>query len=275
MKIPVEFQDLLPISFASLSCFDEKDDKIKAHNWKESGNKQFSLGAFEDSAHNYSKSIELDPTVAATFNNRAAARIKIYLKSKSNIDKNLLELAIEDCNKAIALDGNYAKAFVRRAQAERLLGRLVEALDTCDMCEERGVPMSLFRSHLQAEILASSIQTLGLSVIQNDQEREIVRLLLRRSGVEVGEGEIENIPPAHVHPRAITHEAKDVDASDLFPTSGLKKSSFMSSLNKLNKKTAPKAKAKPKSAVYSGLNSTSIAKNSGNCALCSICIMFF
>ena len=63
---------------------------------------------FKEAITYYTKSIEYDGTLAASYCNRALA----YLKLKE-YDK-----VITDCNIAISLDPNYLKAYHRRGKAK-------------------------------------------------------------------------------------------------------------------------------------------------------------
>jgi len=68
-------------------------------SYKEKGNKNYMSGDYKQAIENYTKAIELDPSQAVFYSNRAAAYIEI----------DELEKAIEDADKAISLDANYQK----------------------------------------------------------------------------------------------------------------------------------------------------------------------
>jgi len=77
---------------------------------KEKGNAAFKAGNNQEAVNQYTNGIDLDPhnkTLSSTlFANRAAA----YMKLKKFTE------ALADCNKAIALNENYAKAYLRRGE---------------------------------------------------------------------------------------------------------------------------------------------------------------
>lgn len=77
---------------------------------KEEGNKEFRGGNFHEAYKKYTEALEIDP-------NNKFTNSKLYCNRAtvcSKIGKN--EQAIEDCTKAIELDENYLKAYMRRAK---------------------------------------------------------------------------------------------------------------------------------------------------------------
>ena len=64
------------------------------------------------------KAIELDPTKAAPYKNRAGAYN----------GKGQYGLAIVDCDKALEIDPNYAKAYKNRGLAYKAMGKITEAI---------------------------------------------------------------------------------------------------------------------------------------------------
>ncbi|MEE6478219.1 hypothetical protein FKM82_011786 [Ascaphus truei] len=90
---------------------------------KEEGNKLFKKGDYVDAEAVYSQALRTCPAFyqkdrSILFSNRAAARIKQ--------DKN--EFALKDCGKAIALNPNYVRALLRRAELYEKTDKLDEAL---------------------------------------------------------------------------------------------------------------------------------------------------
>lgn len=88
---------------------------------KEKGNAAFKSGDNQGAVTHYTVGIDLDPynkTISSTlYANRAAA----YLKLKKYTE------SLADCNKAIALNDSYAKAYLRRGEARMELGDYEDA----------------------------------------------------------------------------------------------------------------------------------------------------
>jgi len=96
----------------------------KAVAVKNKGNKLFKLGKFDAAIENYSRAIELCPPensqeLSTFYQNRAAA-----YENLKNYDR-----IIEDCSRALELNGKYVKALTRRAKAYEQQKRLVDCLD--------------------------------------------------------------------------------------------------------------------------------------------------
>ncbi len=83
------------------------DSKTEAQKFKNIGNELLKTTDFEGAIENYTKAIELNPTVEIYFSNRAQAHIKMENYG----------LAISDSTKSIELNPKYTKAYYRRAVA--------------------------------------------------------------------------------------------------------------------------------------------------------------
>jgi len=83
---------------------------------KQKGNDAFKSGDYSKAIQYYTEGIEQDPknrnVVSTLYANRAAA----YMKAKKFQD------ALSDCNKAIELNDQYAKAYLRRGEIKMELG---------------------------------------------------------------------------------------------------------------------------------------------------------
>ena len=90
-----------------------------ADSFKEIGNSAFNLRDFDRAVSSYSKGLELDPTHAILYSNRAAAYI----------EKHRYEEALSDAEKSISINPGYIKAYHRKATSLLELGRAQEALD--------------------------------------------------------------------------------------------------------------------------------------------------
>ncbi|XP_038596894.1 RNA polymerase II-associated protein 3 [Tachyglossus aculeatus] len=104
------------------SASDSEEDGIhidpeKALAEKEKGNTFFKQGKYDDAIECYTKGMDADPYNPVLPTNRASAffRMKKYAVAES------------DCNLAIALNRNYAKAYVRRGAARFALQKFSDA----------------------------------------------------------------------------------------------------------------------------------------------------
>ncbi|XP_047463410.1 tetratricopeptide repeat protein 1 [Mugil cephalus] len=91
---------------------------------KETGNSHFKAGDWTEAERSYTEALVLCPVGfsrdrAVLFSNRAAARLHLDLKDQ----------AISDCSRAIELDANYLRAWLRRAELYEQTEKLDEALE--------------------------------------------------------------------------------------------------------------------------------------------------
>ncbi|KJE91460.1 type 5 protein serine/threonine phosphatase isoform [Capsaspora owczarzaki ATCC 30864] len=93
-------------------------DQKQADKLKDEGNAAFKDGKWQLAIEKYSAAIDLNPTLAPYFANRAFANIKAENYG----------YAIADATKAIALDSQFVKAYYRRATANMALGRFKDSL---------------------------------------------------------------------------------------------------------------------------------------------------
>uniref|UniRef100_A0AAX7T4D9 Tetratricopeptide repeat protein 1 n=1 Tax=Astatotilapia calliptera TaxID=8154 RepID=A0AAX7T4D9_ASTCA len=99
---------------------------------KEAGNAHFKRGDWAEAGRNYTDALSVCPICfsrerAVLFSNRAAARLHLDLK----------EQAISDCSRAIALDPDYLRALLRRAELYEQTEKLDEALEDYQKVLER------------------------------------------------------------------------------------------------------------------------------------------
>jgi len=85
--------------------------KRRAEEEKVKGNEALRSQDYKEAIQYYSKAIEYDPTLAASYTNRAF----VFLKLKE------YQKCIGDCNVALQLNDKYAKAYHRRAKASLAL----------------------------------------------------------------------------------------------------------------------------------------------------------
>eukprot|EP01102_Stenamoeba_stenopodia_P003771 TRINITY_DN13913_c0_g1_i1.p1 TRINITY_DN13913_c0_g1~~TRINITY_DN13913_c0_g1_i1.p1 ORF type:complete len:499 (-),score=136.49 TRINITY_DN13913_c0_g1_i1:9-1505(-) len=110
---------------------------------KKEGNDAFGSGNYEEAYRLYTKALEIDPTNetlnATLYCNRAAAGIKL---------KKLTE-SLEDCNKALALDEQYVKAYIRRAKIYMDLEQYEEAVRDYEKLNQMDPNNSEYRQSLR------------------------------------------------------------------------------------------------------------------------------
>ena len=91
-----------------------------AKEWKDKGNLLVQEQKFAEALECYSKAIELDSNDPILYSNRSL----MY----SNLNE--FDLALIDADKAIEINPNYSKGYLRRGKALEGLGRFEEALNT-------------------------------------------------------------------------------------------------------------------------------------------------
>ncbi|XP_067283059.1 RNA polymerase II-associated protein 3 [Pseudorasbora parva] len=96
-----------------------QEDRDLALTEKEKGNQFFKDGRFDSAIECYTRAMDADPHSPVLPTNRAACffRLKKFAVAES------------DCHLAIALDGKYTKAYIRRAAARAALKKHQEALE--------------------------------------------------------------------------------------------------------------------------------------------------
>ncbi|ORZ39585.1 hypothetical protein BCR44DRAFT_159291 [Catenaria anguillulae PL171] len=100
------------------SKLNPKQKEELAQKLKNQGNDLYKAGKFAEAVSYYTRAIEMQPTSAVYWCNRAACYANLNEPNK----------VIEDCTKALELDATYVKALHRRAIAFEQLNKLREAL---------------------------------------------------------------------------------------------------------------------------------------------------
>ncbi|EMP24138.1 Small glutamine-rich tetratricopeptide repeat-containing protein alpha, partial [Chelonia mydas] len=95
-----------------------EEDIAEAERLKTEGNEQMKAENFEGAVSFYAKAIELNPSNAVYFCNRAAAYSKLGNYAG----------AVRDCERAIGIDPNYSKAYGRMGLALSSLNKHAEAV---------------------------------------------------------------------------------------------------------------------------------------------------
>lgn len=100
--------------FAKSQELSKEQKQRLAENERNKGNESVKSKDFDEAIGYYTRSIELDPTMAASYCNRALA----YLKKKGSMVCNVdFQKALVDCEEAIQLNSKYIKAYHRKGKA--------------------------------------------------------------------------------------------------------------------------------------------------------------
>ncbi|XP_045210423.2 mitochondrial import receptor subunit TOM70-like [Mercenaria mercenaria] len=124
-KEKVKTSDSSKLTSGSQKENENKDTPLgKAIEFKNSGNKNFKQGKYDEAIKCYTQALEVCPAehtteISTFYANRAAA----YEKLKNP------KLVLENCTEAIKLNGKYTKALSRRANAAEQLGDLQLSLE--------------------------------------------------------------------------------------------------------------------------------------------------
>lgn len=78
---------------------------------KNKGNELFKNGDFSNAIKHYSEAIKRNPDDAKIYSNRAACFTKLMS----------FDLALKDCEKAIELEPNFIKAYLRKVKSIKLI----------------------------------------------------------------------------------------------------------------------------------------------------------
>ena len=119
---------------------EEEDPAEVALRWKEAGNKKYKCGDLYGAIDDYTRAIDADPTVAAYYNNRAAARMSLENPQTSK--------AIADCKKAVELDPKNVKAWVRLGKSSLRKGLFTESIHALKQALELASTNSVARAEL-------------------------------------------------------------------------------------------------------------------------------
>ncbi|KAI9498777.1 Metallo-dependent phosphatase-like protein [Zychaea mexicana] len=104
-----------------------ESDRVKADQIKAEANKLFAEKHFPEAIEKYTAAIELNPTVAAYYTNRAFCHLKLEAYG----------YAISDAEEALKIDPALTKANYRRATANMALGKFKEALKDLRVVSKR------------------------------------------------------------------------------------------------------------------------------------------
>jgi len=89
---------------------------------KDAGNAKFKSGDYEAAVKEYTRSLELDPQQHLVYSNRSGAYVKLGKSA----------LALQDAEKCVEIDPNFAKGYSRQATALQELKLWDEAMAACE-----------------------------------------------------------------------------------------------------------------------------------------------
>jgi len=83
------------------------------------GNESFKSGDWANAVKHYTEALKRNPNDAKIFSNRAACYTKL----------NAFDLVLKDCDASIAIDPAFVKAYLRKANALKVMGQTQKAMD--------------------------------------------------------------------------------------------------------------------------------------------------
>ncbi|KAM4810042.1 small glutamine-rich tetratricopeptide repeat-containing protein alpha [Rhinophrynus dorsalis] len=116
-----------------------EDDMSEAERLKTEGNEQMKVENFESAVNYYTKALDLNPTNAVYFCNRAAAYSKLGNYAG----------AVRDCEEAISIDPNYSKAYGRMGLALSSLNKHADAVGFYKKALELDPDNETYKSNLK------------------------------------------------------------------------------------------------------------------------------
>ncbi|KAI1293545.1 DnaJ -like protein subfamily C member 7 [Halotydeus destructor] len=146
---------------------------------KDGGNEAFKANKLQEALALYNESLDVDPLNSAT-------NAKIYL-NRAIVHNKLgkQHSALEDCNKAIELDSNYIKAYLKRARLHMDLEMFEESVRDYDLVykKEKTAENKRFLEHAKLELKKSQRKDYYkiLGVERNANDDEIKRAYKKRA----------------------------------------------------------------------------------------------
>uniref|UniRef100_A0A8B9IKK3 Small glutamine rich tetratricopeptide repeat containing alpha n=1 Tax=Anser cygnoides TaxID=8845 RepID=A0A8B9IKK3_ANSCY len=142
-----------------------EDDIAEAERLKTEGNEQMKAENFEAAVSFYGKAIELNPSNAVYFCNRAAAYSKLGNYAG----------AVRDCERAIGIDPNYSKAYGRMGLALSSLNKHTEAVVYYKKALELDPDNDTYKSNLKiAEQKMKETPSPASNLMNNPQVQQLM-----------------------------------------------------------------------------------------------------
>ena len=146
-----------------------------AKEWKDKGNLLVQEKKFAEALECYSKAIEIDSNDPILYSNRSLMH--------SNLNE--FESALIDADKAIEINPNYSKAYLRRGKALEGLGRNEEALNTYHSgLEKDNNNVQLMDAIKKLEKIQSSTVNINKD-IKTDKSKNIIEKYALKKDVKI------------------------------------------------------------------------------------------
>ncbi|XP_067872241.1 small glutamine-rich tetratricopeptide repeat-containing protein alpha-like isoform X3 [Heterodontus francisci] len=155
------------------------EDLSKAEQLKTEGNEQMKVENYQCAVDYYSKAIELNPSNAVYYCNRAAALSKLGNYTG----------AVQDCEKAIAFDPSYSKAYGRMGLALASLNKYSEAVNYYKKALELDPENESYKANLNiAEQKIKDAPSPASNLMQNSQVQQLMSGMMSGSYGPAGGG---------------------------------------------------------------------------------------
>ncbi|XP_019393848.1 PREDICTED: small glutamine-rich tetratricopeptide repeat-containing protein alpha isoform X2 [Crocodylus porosus] len=142
-----------------------EEDVTEAEHLKTEGNEQMKAENFEAAVSFYSRAIELNPSNAVYFCNRAAAYSKLGNYAG----------AVRDCERAISIDPSYSKAYGRMGLALSSLSKHTEAVEYYKKALELDPDNDTYKSNLKiAEQKMRETPSPASNLMNNPQVQQLM-----------------------------------------------------------------------------------------------------
>ena len=154
-------------SSSSSSSQVEDNEPIPSHlstaeQFKEEGNNRYKKGSYKKAVECYTRAIELDPSQAPIYTNRAACNLQL-LKYKK---------VVEDGLKAAQLDPKFSKAYLRAGQGYLQMGKTREAREQFDLALKLEPNSDLYKRERENSLKIEKYLSNGKSFLEQSLYKE-------------------------------------------------------------------------------------------------------
>jgi stress-induced-phosphoprotein 1 len=118
---------------------------------REEGNELFKVQNYAESVKFYAEAIKRNPSDPRNYSNRAASLTKLMA----------LPEAEKDCDKAIELDANFIKAYIRKAAIQFTKKEYAKCIETCNLAQDKDTEQK-HAGELQGQVNVTYIDPEGI-----------------------------------------------------------------------------------------------------------------